>query len=234
MKRWIAFLLSLCLLCGLPAMAAGTDLSEKQTITEYTTANIVLGDLDVEVPVRHTRIHTLSAQEIVCDTIEVKVPLPTEENLEANRQFVERIKEANQTPSRSYEWTEPDNVQGMTFTSTIVGTINGTGPTRTYDITSFKIERVINTQAPYRAFSNPTAKAVQVGDPTTPGGGLEANGQQLEYGTIQYSTYYNTPADWVPVQYAGIGIGVFYNIPILYTASLGLPDTTLTIEHRLA
>lgn len=153
--------------------------------------------------------------------------------MEANRRFVEKIKGTNQTPSRSYDWTEPDNVRGMTFTSTIVGTIDGTGPTRTYDITSFKIERVINTQAPYRAFSNPTARAVQVGVITASGESTRKDDQEFDYGTIQYSTYYNTPADWVPVQHAGYGIGVHYLIPILYTASLGLPDTTLEIHHLL-
>ena len=92
------------------------------------------------------------------------------------------------------------------------------GYLRLYDLISFKLEREIYTQAPFRNFYNATAKALQVGTIGDPGKPEVLQNQQKEYGEIKYDTLYTIPSEWVPIAPvdSGTKVGVKYVVKYEY------------------
>lgn len=194
------------------------------------TTKVVIEGKIIEVPVVQNTVSTRGIEEQVYNTQTVYIPDFSKITEEENAENIAKIK------SRAVDNnTFFDNGNYICFSTQLVYNksrqLTASGAYHNFvDMISFNISREIYTNAPFAAFRNPTAMAMQIGPITGAAGELldDIMNQKKEYGTIAFGTTYSVPSAWVSVipNIVDYQVGVRYQVEIVPSSG-----SSYTIEH---
>lgn len=194
---------------------------ENNTTQVYSLTTMEYQGETIEIPVLTKTTISKLKNNVLTSEVYVFVPDLTEETMERNEEYVKEIKETGNCSVMSQSRTAYFGIRGyIAYHSTLNYNVSYyKGYLRLYDLISFKLEREIYTQAPFRNFYNATAEALQIGTIGDPGKPEVLQGQKKKYGEIKYDILYTTPSEWVPIAPVdnGTKVGIKYTIKHEYT-----------------
>ena len=219
LKKLTIFIIAICILFMSSSATYGATV-ENNTTQMYSLTTMEYQGQIIEIPVLTQTTMSKLRNSVFTSEVYVFIPDMTEETMEKNEEYVKEIKRTGNCSAMRQARSIYFGLPGyIAYHSTLNYNVSYyQGYLRLYDLISFKLEREIYTQAPFRNFYNATAKALQVGTIGDPGKPEVLQNQQKEYGEIKYDTLYTIPSEWVPIAPvdSGTKVGVKYVVKYEY------------------
>lgn len=203
MKKKIVLLIAACALCMMPASAAAEGAAGGFS---WGTAWLTGGGQTLAAPLAQRT--AAQADGLVCSTVSVLVSAQEKGGTTAGRLG------ATDEPAHTGIFCVPGYI---VYTTTLnYRVIERQGQPRQYDLISFRIDREVETMAPFERLYKAEARVSQAGAAVKGSSSVVLPDQMADYPEIEYGVTYSVPDEWelaAPLSEQA-PVGVLYRVPI--------------------